>query len=459
MLKYVMIGVVSVALFADEELSHRNTVNKSQVVEQSTNIWLASAKPESNHIDVSQFSNLVGYCFGAVDLYKSFQAYCAYKKWLKQLSYQEFLATFSYLVHVEQQIKGVRALLELCQFGTFPEKIKARIDLTRLSLCPPYDRVMNDCACKSYEQNFDKHGRFVWREQDIMSVVYKKFYKKVPQDYKGLVRGSKKISDDVQGVYWSDISVQTKNAYNQTLLDMIHAGIEQNFPWLKKLCRNYYDSLIERLYQYYLDQKVKVQHTSYGAYKSADYDPIVQNLPTAIRESRAKTMTEELILRESYQQELKNWLLLPQHQTEKAVMALYDGLLSGQEIKDLPFRSDYRFILLRNCINALCHGDMSRADIFEDFFLPSGILKKYANHVWIVSRSEKIWLHDELLHKAFNFALAMSEKELDATGQKLCKVVLDIVFLAQQARTKEEFDFCKNKISLIYEALSHKRYD
>lgn len=460
MLKYVMIFTVFIQIVPlDEEFPFRD-----RCVESKNNGLFKSicflGRNSNKQNTVNQVSGVVEYCFIAIDLFKSLQEYCVYKKWINNLSYHEFVTIFSYLVTVEKHIKQIKNLLDLSKNGSFPEQIKARIDLAQISLCPPYNKIMNDCIKKHCDKHFDESGKFIYKDDDTSLKDYKKFYKKVPQDFKKLALHAQKISHIEQSMNFSNGRV--KNDYNQTLLDMIYAGVDQHFPRLKKLCRKYYDLLIDRLYRYYLDQKIKNNLNSYGVYKSADVDPLIQNMTEGLRKSAAKAMKEELILREWYQQELQQWLLLPTCRTKNALVALFDILPSGDngtEIKELPFKDDYRFILLRNFVNAFCGGDQSRDDLYQDFFLPSGVLKRYGDHPWIKNKVNGMLLHDALLHKAVNFALAISEKELDDTTQKLSKAIIDIGILMQQAKDQEAIDFCKNKIVAIFDLLLYKKYD
>ena len=70
-----------------------------------------------------------------------------------------------------------------------------------------------------------------------------------------------------------------------------------------------------------------------------------------------------------------------------------------------------------------------------------------------------ISLQDALLRKAANFVFVISEKELDLEAQQVCKSMTKHVLSACKAQNNEEFELYKNKIVVLYEALSYKKYD
>lgn len=398
--------------------------------------------------------HISGYIACAVGLYKMTRDYIAYDRWLRHLSYHEFMTTFPYLLEIEEQIVRIQDLLYKSSHGTFPEKVAARINLVRLSLTSPYDKIMRECSEHYFNTNFNELGHFIWHESDDAYLSYKKFYKKIPQDFRKLARCSKKISQTTKNIYVSSIASKTENAYNQTLLDIVYAGICENYPLLKKLCRTYYDKLFEKLYQYYIDQKILKHDLLYQDYQDTDsylYFPMMYD-------SKNRDVSEEAILREWYSHEMMSWIFSLQPYDKKLQKTAW-SLLSKDQILELPFNPNYRFVLLKKCLDEICVEDKFGSETFDDLFLPCGILKKYKNHTWLPNNLNGVYLSDVIMQKAVNFSLAICEKEYDETTQKVAKLLLQYVFCAYDSKDDNVFAVYKNKIVVLYEALSYKRYD
>ena len=385
-------------------------------------------------------NNAFSYVFSTIELYKFFNDYITYKKWLKNLSYCEFCITFSYLLSVEKQIKNIQNLLSINENGTFPEKIAARINLVKTSLSCPYDKVANECAKKYYDANFDKNGHFIWHKNDGIDKHYKSFYKKVPKNFKELANCSKKFSTNITDIYISEITKKTDNDYNQTLLDIIYTNINQNFPMLKKLCRKYHDELIEKLYKYYINNKQNSFEKN---------ELINKNLPATIYNN----LKEEYVLQEWYEQEMFQWLF-PDNINDTTLIEIMHNAISQVQVLDLPTNPDYRFVLLKKLIENICLGNKTRPDIFYKIFRPNGILKQY------LSKETKSYscLNDPLIHQATNFALAIREKENDNMTQIITNRLLEYILCLQKTEQSEMLIIYKNKIMILYKELSIKKY-
>ncbi len=116
--------------------------------------------------------------------------------------------------------------------------------------------------------------------------------------------------------------------------------------------------------------------------------------------------------------------------------------------------------MLRNFVYKVCHGLQTPLHTFEEFFDVTGILKKYKQHPYVKKYLSTIKLDDELFHKAVNFALAITEKEHDDLTQKVSKLLLHyIVLVYQEPITSDLFKQYKNKIRILFDALSHNKYD
>jgi len=313
---------------------------------------------------------------------------------------------------------------------------------------------MNECAKNYFQANFDEQGHLILREDDQAHIHYKKFYKKVPQDFRALVRCSKKISQDIKKVYVSDVATKSNNTYNQTLLDAVHAGISQNFPLLKNMCRRYHDMVLEKLYHYYIDQKIANNRLFYGV---LDTDPAIKTMVDFVYDRRIQGMTEETILQEWYVKEMMQWLC-PFQTKNTSVHAVMYELLPYDVVVELPFYSDYRFMLLRAVLDKICLEDQMQQPWSHELFLPCGILKKYMNHIWLQDKLEGLFLKDVVMCKAINFALAICEKEQDVMTQQVGNRIVQYVLSAYQAKDALVFEQYKKKTVVLYEALSYKIY-
>ncbi len=433
MLKKIFWGLLSTTMlvgyknneFADREMQF---VVVESVTSQKPAINLQSRQNCLQDINLDAELMIFGYLLCAKEFYKIVRDFVVYKRWLKHLSYDEFMVNFAHLVVIERQITQIQDLLHTATHGTFPEQLSSRISLARSSLPYPYDQIVNECTMKYYKINFDEQGRLVWKENDMAEESFKKFYKKVPQDFRALARSAKIKLKTVKNDSVLQIIGKTENEYNQTLLDMIVAGIDENFPLLKKLCRNYYDSLIEKLYQYYLDQNFKKYPT--GA------------------------VNEVAFFTELYCKEMLSWFCVDGSCSDFVRNKIYE-LLAQENVLDLSSMSDYRFLLLRKFLDVASDA----IEMQEELFLPCGILKKYKNHAWVKNGLDGMSLHDIALRKAINFALVISEKELDLVTQQICKRMIQYILSACKAKNNEQFELCKNKIVVLYEALSYKRYE
>lgn len=382
---------------------------------------------------------IIGYILCVKKIYKELQGAIAYKKRLKEMSYDDFKDNFSELLSIEERIISIQNLLQLSESGTFPEQIYARIHLVRSQLPFPYDTITDICVKKYYETNFDEQGRFIWKESGNAKRCYKKFYSKVPQDFRALVSCSKKLQY-VKKERPSMASVKTENIYNQTLLDMVHEGIKENFPTLHKILRSRYDALLEKLYRYYVDKK------------SATLVP--EGLKTIPREYK-----ERVVLQDWYEKEMFQWLS-PQSSNNMMLREAIHEVLIEAPVLELPMMSDYRFFLLRKCMEKICDVEHPHLSKYKELFQVNGILKKYAPSAAMHrSQTEFSLSKDPLLHKAVNFALAIVEKEQDEITKKLAGKIEFCFYQILQTESVATAVEYKNKIALLYEALSYRKYE
>lgn len=233
----------------------------------------------------------LAFCCLVFDAYKQLCAYFHLRQAVKQFSYSDFLELYPDLVFFEEQVARIRSLLFLSRYGTMPEQILGRLMLVKSSLSYPYDQVAYRCARKLYKLSFDKEGRFVWLEDDPAARAYKKFFKKVPQNYKNIIRGHKAYQSHIEFAYQDNLTAQVNNVYNQRLLDVIYAGIQRNYPRLRVLCRQGYDVLIEKLYEYYMQEDKLYDDNT--LIRLVHYDVAIV-LALHCSDSKNDTLTQEL---------------------------------------------------------------------------------------------------------------------------------------------------------------------
>lgn len=376
-------------------------------------------------------------------IYEEWRHAIIYKKWLKSMSYDDFKDNFAELLSIEERIMSIQNLLQLSKNGTLPEQIYARIHLARSRLPCPYDKVTNKCVKKYYETNFDEQGHFVWKECDEAERCYKKFYSKVPQNFRALASCSKKIKS-VKKTFASAAVMKTENVYNQTLLDMIYAGIKENFPLLHKILRSYYDTLLDRLYWYYVDAK-----------SAALLSEELQNNDMPI----SNEYKEKIVLQHWYEEEMLQWLT-PKTTNNTILREVIHEVLLTIPIMELPMMPHYRFFLLRKFMEKACDTECAHVLRYKELFDAHGILKKYASCISIEQHEMELTIfEDPAIHKALNFALAISEKERDEVTNKVAKQIELYVYYLSQAVSMAAVLEYKDKIALLYDALSHKKYE
>ena len=210
---------------------------------------------------------------------------------------------------------------------------------------------------------------------------------------------------------------------------------------LKQLCRKYHDALIEKLYKYYIDNKEN----------SLEHNELLnKNLPAEIYNN----LKEESVLQEWYEQEILQWLF-PENINDKTFIEIAHNTILQVQVLDLPNDPDYRFILLRKFIENVCLGNKTRQDIFCKIFTTNGILKQYLS----TTTQSYVFNNDQLIHRATNFALAIRQKENDNMTQIIANRLLEYILCLQKTEQPEMFSLYKNKIAILYQALSYKKYD
>lgn len=234
-----------------------------------------------------QLPNILGYVVFIFEFLRLVQSYKKQNIENKVVSYEMFCKDYSNLLPLEQKIIAIQSLIHQADYGLLPERILARFSLLEATLCKPYDTVINKCKKKLYAMIFNVFGELQEVDRPI-GICYKKFYKKVPQTYQQMIMQASKIKNNTQKILLPNILDTVCEEQKNTLFDIIYAGINDNFPRIKKLCRAAYDKLIIKLYDYYVDQYKAYQNhekellyhaTLLGLeYSDSTYDEQVQDI-------------------------------------------------------------------------------------------------------------------------------------------------------------------------------------
>lgn len=175
-----------------------------------------------------------------------------HKKMVHTMNYQDFVMTYPHLVLVEYHILLMKTLINLSVQGTFPEQVFARIQLTKMSLPIPFAKFAHKSAKKMYQLCFDVFGNFVWSDLKISCHPYKKFFKKVPQDFRQIALKAYAFQDIIQLEYLSDFANLIDTPYNNTLIKIINAGMHGDVLQLQLVAQAYLqDTIVQRLASWY----------------------------------------------------------------------------------------------------------------------------------------------------------------------------------------------------------------
>lgn len=175
-----------------------------------------------------------------------------HKKFVNSMTYEDFVSNFSHLVLVEYHILLMKTLISLSQNGNFGQQVFARLMLTKMSLPYPFEKFANKAAKKMYKKSFDKYGNFIFIELSDKKNPYKKFTKKVAQNWKEIALRAQSFSEIIEPEYCSTVAHLIDTPYNNALIEIIHAGMKGDFEKIvqirQKFCPN---DLMEKLEQFY----------------------------------------------------------------------------------------------------------------------------------------------------------------------------------------------------------------
>ena len=215
-------------------------------------------KNQSNHARLStgDCTNIVQAVVAGfilmVEVARLCHARAMHKKIVHFMRYSDFVANFPHLVLVEYQIILMKTLIQLSQNGDFGQQIFARIALTKMSLPYPFEKFANKAAKKMFKKSFDKFGNFVWTELYENKDPYKKFTKKVAQNWKDIALCAKSFSEVIEPEYCSTVALLIDTPYNNALVTMIDAGMQGDLQTVQKIKKDFQrDDLIEKLEQFY----------------------------------------------------------------------------------------------------------------------------------------------------------------------------------------------------------------
>lgn len=175
-----------------------------------------------------------------------------HKKFVNSMTYADFVTNFSHLVLVEYHVLLMKTLISLSQTGNLGQRVFARLTLTKMSLPYPFEKFANKAAKKMYKKSFDKFGNFVLIELSDKKHPYKKFIKKVAQDWKEIALRAQSFSEIIEPEYCSTVASLIDTPYNNALIEIIHAGMKGDFEKIKQIRQPFDgDGLMKRLEQFY----------------------------------------------------------------------------------------------------------------------------------------------------------------------------------------------------------------
>lgn len=168
------------------------------------------------------------------------------------LNYPEIMVTYPVLGLLQQQIILMNHLIDMCMYGSLPERIFAKIKLCSTVLPDPYNKLTKKWAKKLYKMSFDSFGNLFDATNFVGKHPYKNFTKKISMDWKVLLYQVDKMPSSMQILYASPYYEKIVNSdYNQRLLAIIDAGMKQDAVQIISLCDNQSNDIIELLYSFY----------------------------------------------------------------------------------------------------------------------------------------------------------------------------------------------------------------
>lgn len=190
-----------------------------------------------------------------VELARICHAKTLHKRFVRSMSYQDFVHFFPHLVIVQHQIILMKTLIQLSQSGNLGQQVFARIALVKMSLPYPFEKFANKAAKKMYKKSFDRFGNFIFTELSEKKDPYKKFTKKVAQHWKEIALRAQSFSDVIEPEYFSTVADMVDTTYNNSLIKIIHAGMNSDISTMASIKKQFEsDTLIEKLFQFYVDQ-------------------------------------------------------------------------------------------------------------------------------------------------------------------------------------------------------------
>jgi hypothetical protein len=207
-----------------------------------------TARPKLSGNDQANIISTVVACFV---LLVEFARFChqrsVAKKTIQAMTYQDFVALFPQLLLLEYQIILMRTLINLTLQGSLAEQVFAQISLTKMALPYPYAKFCNKAAKKMYEKCFDRFGNFVYERLDAKHHPYKKFAKKVAQSWQQLLTRAQQIPTEMYPSYSSEYAGSIDTAYNNALINIIQAKVNQQNLTLADAQHWSTDALVQKL--------------------------------------------------------------------------------------------------------------------------------------------------------------------------------------------------------------------
>ncbi len=215
-------------------------------------------KKVSSSISLGDCSNIVQAVMAGfvlmVEVARMCHAKSLHKKFIQTLTHDDFVAIFPHLAIVEYQIFLMKTLIQLNLYGDLGEQIFARIALAKMSLPYPFSKFAEKAAQKMYKKSFDKNGNFVLVLWPNKKDPYKKFNKKVAQNWKEIALKAASFAEVIEPNYQTLVAANIETFYNDALIKLIYAGMRNELQEVVKIQEQFKnDDLMQKLFYFYTD--------------------------------------------------------------------------------------------------------------------------------------------------------------------------------------------------------------
>lgn len=168
-----------------------------------------------------------------------------------QMQYYDAIMKYPFLGIMQYQIIMMDQLIKMCVSGTFPERVFAKIHLAGMMLPEPYQHKTKKWSKKLYKQAFDEQSILMDAASFQQDHPYKKFSKKIIQDWRLLLFKVHKMPTEMMPFYVTPWHSAVNNPQNQMLLELINAGRFNDAVRLQNLCEHNHNLIAQNLCAFY----------------------------------------------------------------------------------------------------------------------------------------------------------------------------------------------------------------